>query len=152
MARTAINRKHQSTMFTQALPYSSGPPTYQPLNPSKRPSMPLGRSASTSSHKISFSSFRSNKSGASSKSSESTESSESKKLKSLLPSVKRSTSLRKCLVPETESDDEAHISILSEKKKQKRSSVVRDQQTEKMFSWAALGAYSAPGAGPLVWF
>lgn len=51
------------------------------------------------------------------------------------------------------SDDDETGSVNRREAKKERKVVESNPDAEKMFAWAALGAYACPGAGPLVgWF
>ncbi|KAM0712428.1 hypothetical protein Q7P37_011524 [Cladosporium fusiforme] len=141
-------------MLTQPIPY--GPPpaaqaTYQPINTSNRPSISTRTSTSdASTRKLSLHSIRSNTSWNSTSTWTSNASSKTtKSFKNLL----RSLRFKHKSEATSEAEDDDCAEILHEQGRRKSKRVSRNPDAEKMFTWAALGVYSYPGAGPIVgWF
>lgn len=167
------------TMLTQPLPYNLPPSTsagaatatYEPIN--TRPSLSARRSTSSTSsspRKLSLNSIRSTTSWNSTSTWTSNASSRtSKSLKSVLRRLRclgssgdaTTTASTTTLGGEDEkiiNEDDELAEILHRERRQeggrrKTKKVARNPDAENMFTWAALGAYSYPGAGPLVgWF
>ncbi|KAM0706852.1 hypothetical protein Q7P35_006182 [Cladosporium inversicolor] len=136
-------------MFTQALPYdtSSSNTTYESIATARRPTFPQPTTTS-SLRKFSFQSVRSNVSTSTASTARSNISAKSTRIKTRLHSLLRSTSKRFGKDREDKSDGET--SLVTPKKAKRARRISRNPEAENMFTWAALGTYACPGAGP--WF
>jgi len=133
----------QARMFTQALPYGSPHTTYEPIAPART-------SSSSSPRKFSLHSVRSNISTNTTSTTRSNLSEKSTRIKARLHSLLRSNSKRDRKVTEVTSDSEAG-SVTPLQKTRKAKKVAKNPEAERMFTWAALGAYAYPGAAPVFW-
>jgi hypothetical protein len=137
-------------MLTQPLPYSPAAATYEPITPAEKPTFPMP--TPLSSRKFSFHSVKSNASTSTTSTLRSTFSKKSLRLKARLHSLLKpcSTTSRRT---STEGMSGSEVGSATVQKAQKANRVEGNPDADKMFTWAALGVYAYPGAGPLAaWF
>jgi hypothetical protein len=144
----------RATMLTQPLPYNAASATYEPITPAKIPTLPTP--PTPSSRKFSFHSVKSHVSTSTTSTARSTLSKKSLRLKSRLHSLLKPSSKNSGTGIEDMSGDgvgSVTARKASAQKAPKANRVERNPDADKMFTWAALGVYAYPGAGPLVaWF
>jgi hypothetical protein len=148
-SRRIVYWTRATTMFTQAFPCTwPSATTYESIATARRPSFTEPTRIS-SLREFSFQSVRSNISTSTASSARSNISAKSARVKARLHSLlRKSKSERSEKDIEDESDGETSLVTLQKTKRARR--VSRNPEGENMFTWAALGFYACPGAGPLV--
>ena len=150
-SRRIVRSTRATTMFTQAFPCTwPTATTYESIATARRPSFSHMQPTRLSSlREFSFQSVRSNISTSSASTARSSISAKSTRVKARLQSLLRNKSKRpEKDIEDYESDGETSLVTLQKVKRARR--VSRNPEGENMFTWAALGTYACPGAGPLV--